>query len=128
MAMRVELTGRHMVVTPELRQIVEQHLGKLDRVLNDSAVSTQVVLSREKRRCLAEVTVHARTDHMLHGVGDATTWPASLKRAVDKVSHQARTLKGKWTSRHRRATGVTRQPVARFSESPRPRRGVPNEW
>ena len=55
--MRLELTGRHLDITPALRRLVDAKLGKLERVLNDSAVSAQVVLAREKHRHLTEITL-----------------------------------------------------------------------
>ncbi|HEX2444117.1 MAG TPA: ribosome-associated translation inhibitor RaiA [Vicinamibacterales bacterium] len=103
--MRLELTGRHLDVTPALRQLLERKLAKIDRLLHDSAVSAQVVCSIEKYRHVIEMTIHARGDHMLHGVGEGPNWPAALKMAGAKVEEQARRVKTKWTSRKRRATG-----------------------
>ena len=54
--MRLELTGRHIDITPGVRRLVESKLARLERMLNDSALSAQVVLSREKRTYRAEVT------------------------------------------------------------------------
>ena len=45
--MRLELTGRHLDITPALRRLVTEKCAKLERMLNDSAVSAQVVLARE---------------------------------------------------------------------------------
>ena len=47
-------------------------------MLNDSAVSAQVVLTREKHRHRADITLHARGEKFLHGVGEAGSWEASL--------------------------------------------------
>ena len=104
--MHLLLTGRAVEITPTLRQLVERKLTKIDRVLHDGVVSTQVVLTRERHRCLSEVTVHARGDHMLHGLGGASQWQASLGQAVEKVSQQAQKLKDKRTTRKRRATSA----------------------
>ncbi len=35
--MRLELTGRHVDITPALRRLVDRKLARLERVLNDSA-------------------------------------------------------------------------------------------
>ena len=75
--MRLELTGRHVEITPTLRRLVEGKLGKLERMLNDSAVSAQAVLTREKHRHRAEITLHARGEKFLHGVGNTGSWEAS---------------------------------------------------
>ena len=46
--MRLELTGRHVTITPTVRKAVEQRLARLSRVLNDSVHSVQVVITKEK--------------------------------------------------------------------------------
>jgi putative sigma-54 modulation protein len=105
------LTGRNLDITPALRQQVTRHLAKIERVLDSAAMSAQVVLTREKFRHVTDVTVFTRGDHTLSGMGDATTWPASMKAAVLKIEQQAKKVKGKWTTRKRRATGGKMLPV-----------------
>src|SRR6185295_15643167 len=103
--MRLELTGRHVDITPALRRLVETKIGKLERVLNDSAVSAQAVLTREKHRHRADITLHARGEKFLHGVGDSASWEQSLSVAIDKITQQAHKIKGKWQERKRRGGG-----------------------
>jgi putative sigma-54 modulation protein len=91
--MQLELTGRHLDITPTLRRLVGTRISKLERVLNDSAVSAHVVLAREKHRHLSEINLHARGDKFLHAVGDADNWEASLSNAVDKLSQQVQKIK-----------------------------------
>ena len=111
--MRLELTGRHVAITPTLRRLVDVKLGKLERLLNDSAVSAQTVLTREKYRCRVEITLHARGEKFLHGVGHSDAWESSLTQAIDKIGQQAQRVKGKWQERKRRGIrGVPRQPEA----------------
>jgi putative sigma-54 modulation protein len=100
--MRVELTGRHVEITPALRRLVDIKLAKLERLLNDSVVSAQAVLSVEKRQRRADITVHARGEKFLHGVGHSTAWAASVGEAIDKITQQAQKVKGKWQGRKRR--------------------------
>jgi len=99
--MRLELTGRHVEITPAIRRLVDRKLGRLERLLNDSAVSAQAVLTREKHRHRADITLHTRGEKFLHGVGDSNTWEASLAAAIDKISQQAQKVKGKWQERKR---------------------------
>ena len=100
--MRLELTGRHIRITPGLRQLVEDGLEKLDRMLHDRAVSLQAVVSQEKHRHHVEMTLHARGEHFFHGAGKGKDWEAAINQAVDKLQQQARRLKGKWTEGRRR--------------------------
>jgi putative sigma-54 modulation protein len=102
--MRLELTGRHTDITPAIRRLVDKKLARLGRLLNDSAVSAQVVLTHEKRDRRADVTVHARGENFLHGVGASAKWETSLSMAVDKIVQQATKVKGKWDDRKRKGS------------------------
>jgi len=91
--MQLELTGRHLDITPTLRRLVTTKISRLERILNDSAVSAHVVLAREKHRHLSEINLHARGDKFLNAIGDADSWEASLANAVDKLSQQVQKIK-----------------------------------
>jgi putative sigma-54 modulation protein len=134
--MQLFLTGRHVEVTPGLRQLVTRRLARVERLLNHHALSAQVVLTLEKRRHKTEVTIHARGDHALTGKGDAATWVQSVGEAIDKVLPQALKVKEKWVTQKRRgSTGKVRvngqaaaaaaraeQPVAKKAPAIRARR------
>jgi putative sigma-54 modulation protein len=113
--MRLEITGRHVEITPPLRQLIDRRLARLTRLLNDGALSAQVVLTREKYRHLAEIVIHARGDHILRGTGQGNAWPLSLRQATTKIEQQAQKLKGKWAGRKRQsadARTVAEEPAA----------------
>jgi putative sigma-54 modulation protein len=103
--MRLALTGRHVDVTPSLRQLVTRRLAKLERLLNDSALSTQVVLTIEKRHHNTEITVHARGDNFITGKGSGDSWTQSVAAAIEKVMQQALKVKDKWVTRKRGVPG-----------------------
>src|SRR5262249_54388612 len=103
--MRLELTGRHVDITPTLRRLVEGKLRKLERLLNHSAVSAQVVLAREKHRHCVEITLHARGEKFLHGTADTAAWETSVTQTIEKLTQQAQKVKGKWQERKRRGNG-----------------------
>jgi putative sigma-54 modulation protein len=111
--MRLALTGRNIDITPGLRQLVTRRLARLERHLNDSAVSAQVVLHTEKFRRSTDIVVHTRGDHILRGSGSAEAWAASITEAVEKVAQQAARVKGKWEARRKRAAPVS--PIAEDS-------------
>jgi ribosomal subunit interface protein len=106
--MRLELTGRHVDITPTIRKLVDRKLAKLERLLDHRALSAQVVLSQGKRLLRADVTLHARGERFLHGVGEAAVWDAALGGATEKIEQQAQKLKGKWQARQRPGRGRTR--------------------
>ena len=100
--MRLELTGRHVDITPALRRLVDRKIAKLERLLNDRALSAQAVLTTQRHQHRADITLHARGEQMFHGVGAKTTWATSLSEAVGKIVHQADKAKGKLQARKRR--------------------------
>ena len=87
-------------------------------MLNDSIVSVQVVVTREKARYHVEMTLHARGEHFLHAAGSGRDMPTALGAAADKLGHQAQKLKSKWTEGKRQ--GVSAAKAA--SAAPRPAR------
>jgi putative sigma-54 modulation protein len=118
--MRVALTGRNVEITPSLRQLVGRRLTRLERLLNDNAVSAQVVLTREKHRHVTDIIVHTRGDHILKGLGNNGTWQRSVAIAVEKVMQQAHKVKERWADRKRRADGgrTVAPAAARPDEAP----------
>ena len=109
--MRLDITGRHVEVTPSLRQLITRRLATLQRVLNDAAVSALVIVTKEKYRHKVEMVIHARGDHTLSGMGEGNTWPLAIRQASQKIEQQAKKLKGKWDDR-RRNGAARRSPLA----------------
>ena len=106
--MRVDITGRHITVTPALRQLITTRLATLERVLNDAAMSALVIVTKEKYRHKVEMAIHIRGDHTLSGTAEATSWPLAIRQAALKIEQQAKKLKGKWNSRRRQAAKTVR--------------------
>lgn len=101
--MRLDLTARHLTVTPAIRQAVHDRLAHVERLLNRSAHSAQVVITRDKLRFRVEVTLHARGEHFIHGEATGRSWEVALSAACAKIERQAERLKTKWTDGRRRA-------------------------
>jgi putative sigma-54 modulation protein len=106
--MRLDITGRHVTVTPALRQLITKRLATLERVLNDAAISALIIVSKEKYRHKVEMAVHTRGDHVLSGAAEANSWPLAIRQASIKIEQQAKKLKGKWDSRKRQAAKLVR--------------------
>jgi putative sigma-54 modulation protein len=118
--MRLELTARHFTISAPVRKLAEQRLDRVLRPLNNSAVSAQVVVTREKTRFRAEVTLHTRGEHFLHGEATGRDAQTALASAIDKIDRQVQKLKGKWTERKRQ--GVS--PAKAASATPRTAKGA----
>jgi putative sigma-54 modulation protein len=117
--MRLELTGRHITISAPIKKLVEHRIAHVLRMLNDSALSAQVVLTKEKTRAHADITLHARGEHFLHGEATGRDLQAALGTAADKVDRQAQKLKSKWAKGKRQ--GISAGKAA--SAAPRPERG-----
>jgi putative sigma-54 modulation protein len=121
--MRVDITARKITVSPALRQLITTRLARVERLLNDAAISALVVVAKEKYRHRTEIAVHTRGDRVLSGNGEANAWPLSVRMAVGKIEQQAQTLKGKWNGRKRKSAGgrTVRVPPAEPAEAAAPR-------
>ena len=109
--MRLELTGRHLEITPAIRRVVQGKLRRLERIMNDAAVSAQVVISVDRTSVRADVSLHARGEKFLHSAGQGEELLAAMVDAVDKLVQQGQTVKGKWRERRRHpARAVSRAP------------------
>ena len=100
--MRLDITGRHVEITAPVEQLIEKRLARLERLLNDAAVSANVTLTKEKYRLRTEIAVHTKGAHVLRGNGEGNAWPISVRQATEKLEQQAQTLKGKWDGRKRK--------------------------
>src|SRR5689334_10202775 len=100
--MRLELTGRHFTITTTMRRAVQRQLVRLERLLNDNALSAQIVVTRDKARFQVDFTLHARGEHFLHAAASGLDWATALTTATDKIERQAQKLKSRWTDTKRR--------------------------
>jgi len=110
--MRLDITGRHVEITPAVRQLLERRLARLERMLNDAALSAIITLTKEKYRLRTEIVVHTKGDHLLRGNGEGNALPLSVRMATEKIEQQAQKLKGKWAGRKRKGAGSREVPAA----------------
>src|SRR5438132_1676955 len=115
--MRFSVTGRHLTVADDVRQQIERKLRRLERLLDDSAVSAQCVIWQERQVYVCELTVHARGDHMMHGLGRGGRLLVAASTAIEKVEQQAKRLKDRWKTRRRSGSGRTTAPARSGSDS-----------
>jgi len=127
--MRLELRGHHVDVTPALRRVVEEKLSKLERLLNHRALSAQAILTVEKRRHVADITLHARGERFLHGLGDSGNWETGLTQAIAKISHQAQKLKTRQKEKRHNLKAPSLEPLepaANRAKTPKPTDKAPS--
>ncbi|ATE61393.1 ribosome hibernation-promoting factor, HPF/YfiA family [Thauera sinica] len=91
--MNLNITGRHVEVTPAIREYVST---KLDRVVRhfDNVTSVSVILSVEKLKQKAEVTVHVRGKDIFVESDDNDMY-AAIDSMADKLDRQVQKYKQK---------------------------------
>lgn len=124
--MRIEITGRHVTVSPGLRNVVNRKLTRVLRRLNNAGLSANVIVARQRQDTMVEVTLHARGEHFLHALGKGKEWETAANNAAEKLERQAERLKTKWNSRKRRPVGAVPVPAAPATET-RPRTAARRE-
>lgn len=84
--MNLNITGHHLEVTPALRDYVTT---KLDRVIRhfDNVTATHVILSVQKLKQKAEVTVHVR-GRDIYVESDDDDLYAAIDAMTDKLDRQ----------------------------------------
>lgn len=91
--MNVEITGRHVVITPAIRTYVLKRLKKFTRILGDD-ISFHVIIDVEKERQTAEILLKSKM-LSLTGSGVTDDMYGSIMRAIEKLERQALKQKSK---------------------------------
>jgi putative sigma-54 modulation protein len=99
--MNVEYTGRQYEITPAVRKQVEHGLGKLEKLFG-SSFDSHVILTLEKHRHIAEITVNIR-NHPIVGVAEAVEMTAAVGEALDKIDRQAVKYKSRSRTKKRQS-------------------------
>jgi putative sigma-54 modulation protein len=91
--MNVEITGRHVVITPAIRAYVLKKLGKFAKILGDD-INFHVIIGVEKERQTAEILLKSKMLE-LTGKGQSDDMYNSIMSAIEKLERQALKHKGK---------------------------------
>jgi putative sigma-54 modulation protein len=108
--MNLDITGRHIEITPALRDFTEEKLRKLEKLL-DGPLEIHVVLGIEKHRHTAEIQVKSRTT-VISGTEETGDLYASIGEVVDKLERQAKKHKEKRQNRRQRKSSKDPEVVA----------------
>jgi putative sigma-54 modulation protein len=98
--MNVEYTGRQCEVTPAIRKQVEHGLAKITRIFGENNFKTQVILTSEKYRQIAEITVMVR-DKPIVGLAEGTEMLLVVGEALDHIERQAIKFKSRRRTKKR---------------------------
>lgn len=97
--MNLNITGHHVEVTPAIREYVGQKVEKVIRHF-DHVTSTHVILSVEKLKQKAEITLHVKGKDIYADAEGADLY-ASIDAMVDKLDRQVVKHKEKVTTHSR---------------------------
>jgi ribosome hibernation promoting factor len=97
--MQVEYTGRQIAISPSLRRLAEEGLDRVGRLVGNSC-SAHVVLTEEKYRHTAEVTVQTKYQTIV-GLCESPVMETALRDALAKAESQAIRHKDKFRARTR---------------------------
>ena len=103
--MNVEYFGKQYEITPAIRDEVESGLGKLTKILGDNFKS-KVILTVEKHRNIAEITVKRRRGHLV-GLAEASDMVVAVNQAIEHIETQVLRLNGRRRTTHRKAKDKT---------------------
>jgi len=98
--MTVEYFGRQYEITPAVRDEVESGLGKLTKILGDNFKS-KVILTAERHRNIAEITVSRRRGHLV-GLAQAADMLVAVNQALEHIETQALRHNGRRRTTHRK--------------------------
>lgn len=105
--MNFEYTGRHLDVTPALREHVENHFDKINHLFDSNGdTNAHVIIEVEKGRHRAEIILKWR-EHVLTATSTVSDMYQSLTQSIDKIEKQALKLKNKVKDKHQRVKKVT---------------------
>ena len=111
--MDIITTARRFEMTPEIREHARKRLGKLERYL-DRFAEAHVVLTREKYRHIAEISLHAKGME-ISSREQSDDMMTSIDRVVERVERQAKRMIAR---RKQRKTRRTAQPLPASPEAP----------
>jgi putative sigma-54 modulation protein len=101
--MNLQLTGRHLEITPAIRDYVKEKFAKIKRHF-DHVIDMNIILSVEKLQQKAEATIHVSGKNLFVECEDENLY-AAIDMLVDKLERQVRRHKEKQAARRHDDTG-----------------------
>jgi putative sigma-54 modulation protein len=116
--MQVDYTGRQVTITKNLRAQAEEAAERISTILAKT-IDIHVILTKEKYRQLAEVTVKTKLQTIV-GAAESSNLETALREAWDKVESQAVRYRDRMRARKRQPKD---EKHPEEPELARPRRG-----
>ena len=114
--MQIEYTGRQFTITRPLHAIGDEGVERIGKILG-RITTAHVVLSAEKYRQSAEVTINTRLQSIV-GLSESTSMETALREAITKAETQAIRYKDKL--RAKKGVSPKKKKPTRIPNSPAP--------
>ena len=113
--MATEISGRNYEIPPDVRQLVEKKLAKIQDKLFDDVIDVRVVLQVEKYRNICEVLIVGKEhDVKTVQVSDESMQDA-INQAIDHLKRQAQKNRKKIRDHHRREGNGRKEKVSAWA-------------
>ena len=124
--MNIEFTGRHLEVTPALKEFTQKKLKKIEKYIGDNA-EVYVTLSIERHRQISEIVI--KTGSLtLSGSEGTDDMYASIGLAINKIEKQTKRLKQKIRGRKRKPRNKQQSCFERWDVSEAEENSNPGEF
>ncbi|HWR21548.1 MAG TPA: ribosome-associated translation inhibitor RaiA [Verrucomicrobiae bacterium] len=104
--MQITITTRNIENTEALKRYAEEKIARLQKFV-DHITSVHIVLSGEKHRQIAEVTLHVR-EHTIRGEESSADLYSAIDLVADKIERQILRYKEKVVDHSGRGAGRSR--------------------
>lgn len=101
--MNIDITGRHIDVTPALKAHIEEQFEKIEHLFDGRPPKAHVIIEVERGRHRSEVVMNWRND-VFTAESDNSDMYQSLSLTIGKIEKQARKLKDKVIDKSHKAT------------------------
>ncbi len=96
--MKVNVTGRNLVITDAIREQVEKKLSKFDKMFN-SDIEASATFSVQKNKHIVEVTIPLKNGALFRAEAISDDMYMSIDEAIDRISKQMKKHKTKLEKR-----------------------------
>lgn len=112
--MNIEITGRHIEVTPAIRAHAEEHFRKIEDLWDGKPAIAHIIIEVERGLHRSEVVIKWGNEVLTANTSVSDMYQ-SLSQTIDKIETQARRLKDKIIDKAHKA--VSRSEVATMMEA-----------
>src|SRR6185503_12049296 len=100
--MATEISGRNYDIPPNIRDMVEKKLAKIEERLFDDVIDIRVVLQVEKYRNICEIIVISKGADVKSVQESEESMPDAINQALDHVKRQAQKNRKTLRDHHRK--------------------------